>query len=289
MKIFITGGTGFIGSHLINALHTLGHDVISLKRSKSKPRISLKKQPQWIIGKLGDGTLTKLPNSDIVIHLAASGVKASNRNWNNCINSNIIGTNELLYGLSNVSNTPLLIYPRTFYEDYLNKFTKLKNNPYFVTKAAATKMVELWVKTNQKSRVNFGTIFQAYGPGDDLGNVLSYTAGCLGRDIPAKLGNGEILRDWIYIDDLVDVLIKSIKCNNNRIQYFDFGTGKLTSLREMVEMLASLMDSSKNLLHFDSKKDRGDIKIDACAINQIPEWVPNYLVKSGIKEFIKHI
>ena len=53
MKIFITGGTGFIGSYLINALHLLKHEVIVLKRENSKPRIQLNKEltKQSIIAK----------------------------------------------------------------------------------------------------------------------------------------------------------------------------------------------------------------------------------------------
>jgi len=288
MKIFITGGTGFIGSHLINAFHTLGHDVISIKRSGSKPRISLKKQPQWIVGKLGDGTLKNIPNCDIVIHLAASGVKVSSRNWHDCIKTNVIGTNELLYGLSNVSNMPLLIYPRTFYENYINDFSDLINNPYVVTKAATMKIVELWAKTNQSSRVIFGTIFQTYGPGDDPGNVLSYTAECLGKNIPAELGSGKILRDWIYIDDLVDAFVQTLNVSDNGIQYFDFGTGKLTSLTEVVGILADLMGSSKNILHFDLKRDRGDTEFAACAKNFLPGWKSRLSLEEGLTRFINN-
>ena len=48
MKIFITGGTGFIGSHLINELSKFDYDLICLRRQNSETRIPLKKEPQWI-------------------------------------------------------------------------------------------------------------------------------------------------------------------------------------------------------------------------------------------------
>ena len=48
MKIFITGGTGFIGSHLINELIKFDYDLICLRRQNSQ-RIPLKKEPQWIM------------------------------------------------------------------------------------------------------------------------------------------------------------------------------------------------------------------------------------------------
>jgi len=289
MKIFITGGTGFIGSYLINALHLLKHEVIVLKRENSKPRIQLNKEPKWIIGNLGDGNLTKFPKCDVVIHLAASGVKASNRNWNDCIKTNIIGTNELLYGLSNVSNMPLFIYPRTFYENYLNDFSELINNPYVVTKTAGTKIIKLWASSNKKARVIFGTFFQVYGAGDDPGNVLTYTANCLRRGIPAKLGSGKGLRDWIYIDDLVDAFTRVLKVNGNRIQYFDFGTGKLTSIKEVVVKLAGLMGCSNDLLSFDSKRDRHDTELILCAKYFLPSWKPSVSLEEGIINYINSL
>ena len=49
MKIFVTGGTGFIGSHFINQAHEAGHEVVALRRSPdSKPRTSLKQEPVWL-------------------------------------------------------------------------------------------------------------------------------------------------------------------------------------------------------------------------------------------------
>ena len=289
MKIFVTGGTGFIGSYLINALNKLGHDVVALKRSGSKPRIILNKQPKWIIGKIGYGNLKKLPNCDIVIHLAASGVKASNRNWYDCINTNIIGTNELLIGLSGVPNPPLLIYLRTFYEEYLNKVTSFKRNPYIVTKTTATKIIESWAQKNINAKVVFGTVFQAYGPGDEYGNLLTYTKRCLQNNIKAKLGSGSGLRDWIYINDLVDALAKTIDLKHNRIQYYDFGTGSLTSIKKMVETLAELMYAPNSLLDFDHNRDRGDTEFGAYAKNLVPDWYPSFSVREGLELLIKNI
>ena len=54
MKIFLTGGTGFVGSHFINKAHDAGHEIISLKRHRSKSRIDLKKEPEWVYGNLDD-------------------------------------------------------------------------------------------------------------------------------------------------------------------------------------------------------------------------------------------
>ena len=289
MKIIITGGTGIVGSHLVNALHLLEHEVIVIKRENSKPRIPLNKEPKWIIGNLGDNTIGKLPKCDIIIHLASSGVKSSNRKWNECIKTNIGGTYQLLHLLDKMSNKPLLVYPKTFYEESLNKFPKLGQNPYIATKSASTKIVKLWATYNIDARVIFGTIFQAYGAGDDPGNVLTYTANCLRNGVTAQLGSGNGLRDWIYIDDLVDAFTRALKVNGNRIQYFDFGTGKLTSIREVVLKLADLMDCSNDLLSFDSKRDRHDTELTSRAKKFLPAWKPRLSLEEGIIKYVNRL
>ena len=81
MKVFVTGSTGFIGSHLIENLIKNNHQVIALKRKNSQPRIQLNNQPIWMDGELGIGEKLSIPVCDAIIHLAASGVKSSKRNF----------------------------------------------------------------------------------------------------------------------------------------------------------------------------------------------------------------
>ena len=54
MKIFVTGGTGFIGSHFLKQALAIGHDLICLRRPGSRTRIPLKSEPTWLEGSLED-------------------------------------------------------------------------------------------------------------------------------------------------------------------------------------------------------------------------------------------
>ena len=96
MKIFINGGTGFIGSHLINEIHSRGFDVISTKRSTSHSRTPLKKEPEWISNKDLNGITSAMKKCSSFINCGAVGVSPQNATWTDLIEYNINQTFSLL-------------------------------------------------------------------------------------------------------------------------------------------------------------------------------------------------
>lgn len=74
MKYFITGGTGFIGSHLINYLLATGHEVVAVYRTNPTTRIAITKQPVWIKRELNEITAADLVGCDVVVNLASAGM-----------------------------------------------------------------------------------------------------------------------------------------------------------------------------------------------------------------------
>ena len=292
MRVLVTGASGFIGNHLLPRLLDEGHDVIAYDLKTTISQNHSFEHTRIMTGDLSTGEgLDQIvwEDVDVVVHLASAGVKASKRDWHECISVNIVGTEQLIHAMSCISTPPLLVYPRTFYEDYLSEIPSLEKNPYIVTKKAGTKIVELWARDNKNARVVFGTIFQAYGAEDDPVNVLTYTANCLRNGVTAELGSGNGLRDWIYIYDLVDAFVKTLSLSGNRIQYYDFGTGKLTSIKEVVKTLAQLLEKPLNLLNFDPERDKGDVELKAKANNFVPGWKPHFSMKEGLTHLINNL
>ena len=72
MRIFVTGGTGFIGSHFLNHAFKAGHEVVALRHSPaSQPRIPLDAQPEWVNGPMDQLKLGDFRNCEFLVHLAA--------------------------------------------------------------------------------------------------------------------------------------------------------------------------------------------------------------------------
>ena len=290
MRILITGANGFIGKHLTPRLIDEGHTVALFLHKSSISKTSKGNYKQIVKGDLSSGEgLDQVywESFDAIIHLACAGVKSSQRVWDHCINTNIVGTKNLLNAISKFDKSPLIIYPRTFYENYLDQFPVLKNNPYMSTKRETTRIIEEWATKKTNARVCLPTIYQAYGSGDDPQNVLTYTINQLKINQHAHLSSGDGLRDWIYINDLVNAFVKILKKANNKLQYYDFGTGKLISIKEVVSKIALLLNKPTSLLQFDPQNDRGDGSLKSKATRFCPGWVPKYSIDEGLRHFLK--
>ena len=96
MKLLITGGTGFIGSHLLAELLQAGHEVVAVRRVGSEPVISLKKDPIWIECNLLELSNSNLAGVNAVIHLASAGVSPQKATWEDLEKINIKATLRLI-------------------------------------------------------------------------------------------------------------------------------------------------------------------------------------------------
>ncbi len=91
MKIFVTGGTGFIGSHFINQAHAAGHQIAALRRTpESKPRVPLTHDPEWLDCAMDRIDSDALLGCECVVHLAAHSANFPYDSLENCILYNVI-------------------------------------------------------------------------------------------------------------------------------------------------------------------------------------------------------
>jgi UDP-glucose 4-epimerase len=283
MKLAITGSEGFVGRKISQKLVEAGHALYLYDVCQPSVRCGGHVYP--IIGNLATGEgLEKVPwgELDVVVHLAAAGVKASRRTWMECLQVNAVGTQRLLECLRMVENPPRLVYARTFYENHM-EVRALAENPYMATKKIASDLIKIYQQQTGAAATSV-TIYQAYGPGDDGGNVISYIINQLRQNQPALLGSGAGLRDWIYIDDLVDSLVAAVTAPAGD---YDLGTGMLYSLRDVAEQIADIMEAPKSLLVFDPARDRGDLGIKDCATRLLPELRLENTLNDGLQKIVR--
>jgi nucleoside-diphosphate-sugar epimerase len=284
MTILLTGATGFIGRHVLNLLLKEGHVVFALSRSLVTHSAGVGRL-KTVIGDLasGDG-FDQVPwaDLDVVVHLAASGVKASRRLWNEGLAVNVVGTQRLLTAISQrATRSPKVFIARTFYEHLTAKMPALLENPYIATKQAGSELALMWAK-NYSGNVVVGTFFQVYGPGDDAGNVLSYAARELKACRPATFGSGRGLRDWIYITDAAAAVVAAINTEGKGVNELDIGSGKLVSIRAMIEHLIAVSGVVDAHTIFDAARDRSDNEATATALKLPANWSIRMPIGDGL-------
>src|ERR1019366_7159177 len=89
MKIFVTGGTGFIGGHFLKRALSARHHVFAVRRAGGKMRIPLPQEPVWLDGNLDDDWSEELSQCRALVHLAPAGVSPQKADWDGLFDVNV--------------------------------------------------------------------------------------------------------------------------------------------------------------------------------------------------------
>ena len=217
MRIFLTGGTGFIGSHLLIELINNGHEVCALLRPGSLVDISSGKNLNWLEKDLNDIEEEDLKQIDIVFHLAADGVGPKKSSWEKIIRTNVVGSLHLM-NISKKSKVKRFISVGTCleYGEESLKYEKIPPhaslnpiNNYAISKAVSFLALNDYA-IKEKIEFFYGRIFSAYGDSQYQKNLFPSlkSAALKGNDF--EIINGEDIRDFIPVDKVVYYLNQAI-------------------------------------------------------------------------------
>lgn len=281
MSVFVTGASGFLGRAVVDELLVSGYEVCALSRNTSAVNDAAFKHD---IDITCVEEMAKLPwdKCEAVIHLAAAGVKNSSRTMHDCIWVNVVGTQMLLNTVSLYAPEIPVYHARTYYEDFIGSLPALQNNSYVTTKAAAWRLAKEWASVNPSRNIAAFRVFQVYGPGDDIKNVLTYAAAQLAANRKIEIGSGKSEKDWIFVKDAASAIVHLLKVSGKGVSEFDIGTGSLRSVKNVVEKLTHLKGFSADSISFDPSKDRPDTEIKMCAKLLPPGWSPVFSLDTGL-------
>ena len=216
MKIFLTGGTGFIGSNFLNTIHRIDDiQVIAVKRHEtSKPRIKLIKEPEWIISSLGDIEINVLKKCDILVHLAAHSSNSPYDNIENCIKYNVTDSLSLVKKSLKAGIKKFIIAGTCFeYGKSSNDYDYIPVNAplnpvgsYPVSKAMFYHAV---METLNSCNVDYiyCRFFQVYGLGEDSKRLYPSLIRAAKNNEDFIMSSGTQERDFIEVRELVSELI----------------------------------------------------------------------------------
>ncbi len=311
MKILVTGAGGFIGFHLCkkliqNKTHVVGIDNLnnyySVKLKKDRIKILNKhKFNKYFKFKKLDLKKNKELNSffkknkfDIIIHLAAqAGIRYSLKNPRNYLDNNIGG----LFNLMEVARTNKIkkfIYASSSSIYGSNKKAPFKEN--FDTSAplqfygSTKKAGEVFLKT-YNYLYNFPVIclrfFTVYGPwGRPDMAIFSFTKNILENKKITIFNNGKMIRDFTYIDDIVDGIIKSIKIKNKNFEIYNLGNQKPVELMYVLKLLQIYLKKKAKIILTNYKKTEM-LKTHSSNKKSLKEmnYRPKIKIEKGLKKF----
>jgi len=297
MKILVTGGAGFIGSHLVDRLIEQDHRVVVVDNLSTGKKENLNKEAVFYNIDIRASELSHIfqeERPEVVFHLAAqisvrksvedpivdakTNILGSLNLFENCKKFGVkkiifTSTGGALYGDADKIPTPedYFVHPLSPYaiaklstEKYLDYYYKVFNIPYLILRFA-----------------------NIYGPRQDpngeAGVVAIFAKKLLKNENPIINGDGRQTRDYVVVDDAVRAAMLGLE--NNNMGTYNIGTGKETSVNQLFDLLSQALGVSAEKRHGPAKKgEQLRSCLDYSKIKQEFGWKPSYEIEEGIRK-----
>lgn len=296
MKYLVTGGKGFIGSHISECLRNEGHQVIVIDDESAAENQVFYEIDGVEYHKLDicdEKTDSLYDGVDFVFHLAArSRIQPSISNPRETFRVNVLGTQRVLENCKNYSVKRLIYsassscYGKINRPPFKETMTTDCQTPYSLSKHMGEDLCKLY------SRVwNVKTVilryFNVYGPREPLKGRYAPVIGLFKRQTKENkphtiVGTGKQRRDFTYIDDVVNASILSIKldCVYAYGDIFNIGTGKNYSINE----ISSLIGDEK--IQIPTRAGEAfETLADNSKARSLLNWSPKYDLKDVINDY----
>jgi UDP-glucose 4-epimerase len=271
----VTGGAGFLGSHLVDALLRQGHLVRVLDDLSSGHRQNLPRQIEFLHGDIIDPTTVEeaFEGIDACFHLAAiASVLRSNREWLRTHQVNLTGTLNILNQarrLRHRREIPIVYASSAaIYGDCstvpIGEDTSVAPlSAYGADKSACELHARVAGAVHEIPTVGL-RFFNLYGPRQDAQSPYSGVIALFGDRLrlgePVEIfGDGEQIRDFTYVGDAVGALDRALTAANTSAPVFNICTGNGTSVRALAETMAELYQTDMTAYHSPARS--GEVRI----------------------------
>ncbi len=306
MKILITGGAGFVGSHLCEKYTLDGETVICYDNLINSDLTNIRhllnhRNFKFIKGDIRDfDTLEKTAiGADVIIHLAAQiHVDRSVVEPKLTYETNVIGTLNVMEA-ARMLDVKRVIHASTSEVYGPAEFAPMHEahplnppHPYGASKLGGEKLASAYIQTYGMD-ISILRPFNIFGPKQkDLGYggaISIFVRRALSNQPPIIYGTGKQTRDYTYIKDIVrayDAVLQHKKQINEPI---NFGTGKEISILDLANLIIKLCGREGKLKPVHVDKRPGEVSrlmADASKAKKLLDWEPKYSLEDGLTEFV---
>jgi nucleoside-diphosphate-sugar epimerase len=300
VRALITGASGFIGCALSAHLADAGEEVHAIVRPESTSwrnaalRGAVIHEGTILDAEWLDATVLAV-KPDVVFHCAAYGASSFQRDMQRIAATNVVGTTNILHAAA-AAGCARLVNSGTSSEygdcDHAPSEAEAPrpNSPYAATKAAATWLCSMSRESLELDVVTL-RLYSAYGPFEDPRRLMpTLCARALRGELP-PLADPWIVRDFVYIDDVIDAYLAAAEASLPH-RVYNVGTGVETSLEQLVEL-------ARDTFAIGVEPDWGgypnrdwDVRCwraDATLIREDLGWVPRHSLREGLRMFSEWI
>ena len=306
MRILVTGGAGFIGSHLCEKYAKEGHIVLCLDNFMNGNLINIRhllnyKNFKLINGDIRDFDLMEkiVPGVEVVFHLAAQiHVDRSIIEPQLTYEVNVLGTQNILeasrmYDVEKViCVSSSEVYGSAEYVPMDENHPLNSPHPYGASKIAADRMCYAYIQTYHMN-VIIVRPFNTFGPRQkDLGYggaISIFARRVLNGMPPIIYGDGNQTRDYTYVEDLVCAFDLILNCSQPLEEPVNIGTGREARIIDLANMVIDLSGRRGSIEPIHVEARPGEVERLIAQNSRAKEllgWEPNFTLEDGLRKFI---
>lgn len=311
MRALVTGGAGFIGSHLVDRLLARGDDVTVIdnfepdypRAVKERNIAGHRSHPRWrLIDRdilLGDWAIALEGPYDVIVHLAAkAGVLPSIAAPERTYEVNVCGTINVLEAARQHARSTKVIFASSSSvyggAHELTEFPSVETvtpnpiSPYAASKLSGEQLCQLYTHLHGLS-ITALRFFTVYGPRQRPDLAIHKFARCLldGRGV-TLYGDGRTARDYTYIDDIVDGIVSAMERTPAGFEIVNLGSGAPVALRQMLTTVEQTIGRSARVSYYPNQV--GDPPLTWANIDKAKalwDWSPSITFEDGVRRFVK--
>jgi UDP-glucose 4-epimerase len=303
MKILVTGGAGFIASHIVDALVSKNHEVAIIDDMSNGQEENINPKAKFFKVDISNAEDVKKVFDEfapeVIFHLAAqANVRKSIENPERDREVNVIGTLNLLENAAR-AKTKHFIFSSTggaIYGENAPRPTPETEEPKPVSPYGRHKLEsEINIARFAKENGFKATILRyanVYGPKQnprgEAGVIAIFADKMIANEPLSMFGSGDQTRDYVFVKDIVSANLKALESGIEGT--FNIGTGKEISLKQIVESLERICGKTVEVEHLPAIE--GELMascLDASLARQTLDWKVEYQIEEGLEQTINYL